>query len=554
MNNKQNEKGYTLVGVLLVFTILAILGMSLVMLSFASVKTSTKERDHQSVYYIAEAGLNYEIEKINQAVQESDKKIEKEFADLQRDEKNATEEDYQQVINTEIQRIDNFLKKYKEITKSPIQFEKVNNIEPRAEIKIIEVGQNKDGKEYELKSTGIIDEQSRTVISQFQIGWDLVVEEVPDESIPIELPPYAVFTSGNMELAIKKGGGLIKGNIGTISQEKHAIKAGEKGGRIVQEGNIYVPVIEDSNDNNTCKTKPVKDYKSYSVSRPLNGDTVPCPIELIDIYEPPDLPGLPTFPIDIETPDDLLVGNHKIINNGDLLITNYQAHQYVLEMEKDLKFGKMEFNSNRHLTINVGDTDKSIVVHDLLMTPGGHISLKGSGKLTLYVTGSFKMAGSSKINNNGDINKLNIFYKGSNPIKVAGSQAIYGSIYSKKSDANFELTGGGRIYGNIFTGGKIVKISGGSSAESQLILAPNAQVDVSEGGKVKGKIISNSFNVSGGGEVIMQEPFVTNGLISPEALDRIDSGSSGGNNGSSGGVKVIEAGFNMIQTDSIREE
>lgn len=54
------ESGYTLLVTILTFTILFILGISIVTLTFASLKTSSKERDNHAVYYITEAGLNYQ--------------------------------------------------------------------------------------------------------------------------------------------------------------------------------------------------------------------------------------------------------------------------------------------------------------------------------------------------------------------------------------------------------------------------------------------------------------------------------------------------------------
>src|SRR5699024_3584004 len=70
MNNK-NEQGYSLIGVLLIITIVAIVGVSLAGITLQSVKTSTKERDNQAVYYIAEAGMNYYTHEIDDVINEA---------------------------------------------------------------------------------------------------------------------------------------------------------------------------------------------------------------------------------------------------------------------------------------------------------------------------------------------------------------------------------------------------------------------------------------------------------------------------------------------------
>lgn len=557
MNNHRNEKGYTLVGVLLVFTILAILGMSLVMLSFASVKTSTTERDHQSVYYIAEAGLNYEIEKINQAVQESDKRIEKEFAYLQHDE-NATEEDYQAVINTEINRIDNFLNQYQEITESPIQFEKVNNIEPRAEIQIIEVAQNNDANEYELKSTGIIDEQSRTVTSQFQIGWDLVVEEVPDEPIPVELPPYAVFTSGSMKL---KNGSII-GDIGTLSTEKDTIIKIDDD-FLNLDGDIFVPGGD---------TKIVKNSNYYSKVKS---------IDLTDSI--PELPEFPASPLEIKSGQKLklkkdteldmtikesVAYEELEIEKGKTLTIDLGGRSRSIYIEKDFE---MEENSNiiiknsGDLTFHVGkdfemdkgsinmDGSGDLTFHigkDFEMDKGSLINIGDSGNLSLHAGKDFELDKGSKIGNENNIKNINAFI--GKDFELDDGSKFFGSIYVDTGKVKVEKKS--TVYGNVFTRGDKVEINGSPEEYPRLILAPNAEVEVEEkdSGNLHGMIIAKSFELEEDVTVkFTQDFYVKHGLISVEGLGDSNDDS---NSGSSGGVKVIEAGFNMIQTDSIREE
>lgn len=56
---RQNERGYMLVGALLIIVLLFVVGLSLTTLASFSLKNASDERNHQSVYYIAEAGLNH---------------------------------------------------------------------------------------------------------------------------------------------------------------------------------------------------------------------------------------------------------------------------------------------------------------------------------------------------------------------------------------------------------------------------------------------------------------------------------------------------------------
>src|SRR5699024_4515351 len=131
--------------------------------------------------------------------------------------------------------------------------------------------------------------------------------------------------------------------------------------------------------------------------------------------------------------------------------------------------------------IDLQGSDREIVVNDLNMA-NGHIELKGSGNLNIYVQNKIKMTSGSKINitrddlSKGDSNRVNIFYSGDNYIQLTDDEQIYGSIYSNSKLSNLYLTGSGAIHGNIFSRGDEISLSGGSDIVTQLVLAPNATV------------------------------------------------------------------------------
>ena len=65
----KNEKGYALLVTIVAIVLLTILGVGIVSVSSKSITTSTSERSGQSLYYLAEAGINYKeailVEEIN---------------------------------------------------------------------------------------------------------------------------------------------------------------------------------------------------------------------------------------------------------------------------------------------------------------------------------------------------------------------------------------------------------------------------------------------------------------------------------------------------------
>lgn len=471
MKNKHNhrESGYTMIGVLIIFAIITVLGLSIVTLSFASIKTSTTERDNQSAFYIAEAGLTYQMAETEQKVME-----------IYESDQVYTEED--------------FFKRIKELVEEGVEyndFEKVNGVQPLAEVSIDLMGGTDN--QFIMESTGKIGKQERTVRQSFSVVW----EEKYTANGPYELPPFAVFTSGKISIPQ----GHINGDIGTLYTVENGVSFPNSGATHI--GRIYVPggkesnIVKIENSKITSEIKPID--KSYSMV---------------------ELPPFPEIPADYtKLPDQIFKKSDSnstdLIKDNQLLILNWMTNNYSLIMNDNLEFKSIEINQNNTLNINVGNTDRSIVVDHLNLT-NGHIKLEGAGKLTIYVRNKITTGAGSTINDNGNINSVNIFFKGTNKVQLDGNQKIYGSIYVDK--AELYLTASGGIRGNIFTGGNKIKLSGGSNVETQLILAPYAEAKVEAGGNMEGMIISKTFTNQGGAKIIYGEPFVLDGPISPAAL------------------------------------
>src|SRR5699024_8091226 len=462
MNNK-NEQGYSLIGVLLIITIVAIVGTSLAGITLQSVKTSTKERDNQAVYYIAEAGMNHLTMKFQEAV-----------LSAYHDETVKNESDFNQKLND------------LELPEMWDEFENVSGEQVFANFDMNKVNETN----YELTSTGYIGSETRTVSRIVEVNWEEKYQD--EEETEYKLPPFAVFTSGQFSMS----NGKIIGDIGTIQDQNGAISFPSGGPTL--EGDIYVP-NGSSNIVNNKVSKITAEVKEIDPS-----------------YSIPSLPLFPKTPT-YECPEDETIefrkgASHSVIKICNFDYTNWDfvnSMDYHYELNKSVKFNSFKMLNGMNLTIDVKDSDKALVVNDFNI--GGEIKLIGDGTLTLYVNNTIIMTGGSKLNQKEFIEKLNIYYKGEK-LNLAGEQKIYGSLYARK--ANLDLTGSGGIYGNIFSGGKEIKMSGGSEIEAQLILAPNAKVTMSGGGSVKGMIMSKEYNQSGGATVELKEPFVLTGPIS----------------------------------------
>lgn len=475
------ESGFAMIGVLIIFAIITVLGLSIVTLSFASVKTSTSEHDYQSAYYIAEAGLTQQMEKVKN-----------EINSIYDNDSVRTEGDFLRIIET--------------IEYDNIIYDDFEEAETYAEISIALI----DGtdNQFMMESIGKVGDQVRTVFSSFLVEWKDKYTE--SDSEPYELPRLTVLTRGNITL----DNGPIIGSIGTKSTDKHAITVGDGGESKVRNGEIFVPYIDEFDKNRTCETQPVNEYESHSVTRPEWSDIAPCPNEVEEIWEIPQLPEFPDF-------SSVAAVTHSNISLGG-------DDKVEVELKENTKIDNITLVSETSLTFNIGNSNPILVVDNLNIN-NGHITIKGSGKLKIYVKNDITMGSGSTINMNGEINNLNIFHKGINEVKLSGAQKVYGSLYTE--NANLKLSGSGGILGNIFSDGEEIEITGGANVETQLILAPKAKVKISGGGSVYGTIMSNSFVHNSGASIIYGEPFVLDGPISPAALslgNNEDTGEAGG--------------------------
>src|SRR5690625_1742215 len=66
----KDESGVSLIVAIMTLFVLSIIGVTLATVTFANVKLSTTDREHQSTYYIAEAGVNQAYAEIREEILE----------------------------------------------------------------------------------------------------------------------------------------------------------------------------------------------------------------------------------------------------------------------------------------------------------------------------------------------------------------------------------------------------------------------------------------------------------------------------------------------------
>lgn len=478
----KNNLGFTLVGVLMVLVVISVLGLSILMTTSNFVKISAGERDDQSVFYIAEAGITEKVYEINNTVNVAFETVKTIYDNLPTKEKGTFDfvgKFYSEVVS-----------KVDLSSQSPT-FEPSFGNNPTALITVKRKSENPPI--FEIKSVGNIANKTRTVTQKITIS--LEPKEIEAPGIPGNM---ALYSNKTIDLA---GSVKIYGGVGMGSNK--------------------------SSDFTTSGTAGVVGTLTRGMSNPIN------------------LPAFPIYPIYDIPPNQILALNPNektdLIKDGKLLINNYITQGYTLDMINNISFNEIYLDSNQTLIINVGKSDKELVVNHLNVN-NGHIKIIGSGKLTIYVNNKITMGSGSTINTQykglsdhsgpGNIDKLKIYQKGTSPITLGGSQKIYGSLHAES--ANVTIGNGGGIQGDVYTGGSQVTVSGGTWVHTQLFLAPSAKFTLSEGGNIKGFVIANSFVGTGGGSI---------------TYDVTNPGSSFG-----GSTKDYGNGSNLIRKTPLIEE
>lgn len=417
---KWSEAGYTLVGVVLVFAILAVLGTSIVMLSFTSLKTSSMEHNDQAAFYIAEAGLNRKL-----------KELETEIQSIFESSKNE----------------DDFIEQLKQMEGSKLinDFEAVKNEKPEAKVYV----ELKKGNKLEVTSTGKIGNQSRTVSTEIEIIW----EEKPQEGkeLPFLGDPFVAFAKNKLTLEDK---GSISGRIGTSSTKKNSIVIDNNHFT----GEVYIPggvinkdfIIKDGNRKNLDVKEldasfifpdfleiPTYPNLKELAEPPIENNTLylnkPTYVKNFDLNKIIVSPGVQTLVVDkLSTKKSLeIVG----LNNNE----NWELSLYVLD---EIKFtGQMKINDK-------GDFKKLNIFYfgDQFKMSANNIEINGS--IFFVETGKKK-----NIDINGGKIIGNIFYNGTNNIEMKNAEIHHSIIFAPHADVTIGVNGkfSGAIFANNIT-------------------------------------------------------------------------------------------------------
>jgi Tfp pilus assembly protein PilX len=208
-----------------------------------------------------------------------------------------------------------------------------------------------------------------------------------------------------------------------------------------------------------------------------------------NLNTPQTLPPFPDF--SISTNPDVL---DKVIDPKST------AQLKTITMTRDMSFDNLTVNAGTTLVIDVGNTNRNIVVNNLICN--GNIQINGSGKLSIYVKTlnmGTNLSSKSMINTGRDITKLYIFCQGLGTNLNNG--IIYGSVYAINV-SSFTVNSTDGVQGHLIVGKPAtigttttIALNGSAITDPRMIYAPFAEVDLNA--SIQGSIIANKIISSG---------------------------------------------------------
>lgn len=479
----ENEHGYTFILALLVIVLISILGLGLMFITSNTLNTAKHERSDQSIFYIAEGALNVKKKEIYNIVNNA-------YDSVRTEHKNKKKEEREKIDFVQM-----FIKEIKDgLPDTPVSnnsFDSQFNQQPEACIKVDVISEspslkiNIESTGYLLDSSATDDETTSSSCLDNIAKNNRVVEQVITVDLNLKfltdidgessggsvigLPNLAVQTTGDITLT---GSAKIDGSAVTNS------------GSIHLSGN--------TNITGAIGTSQPLDAPSYLINdNKLNNRVVD--------QQAPEI-SLPEFP----NSSFSSLASSSYPKDFPLTNGNYAAgwnppySRELLSLTEDAKLNNFSVPDGKDITIDVGDKTVNLLVEGTFsIGSGATVSIKGNGKLNIFVKNSLTVKGELGTTNK-DPNKIDIYYAGTDtPTINGGGRLIAASLYTEKSDLS--LSGIDGISGNIISGGSNITIGGGAKPTGQYILAPNAKVTL--GGDFKGVIIAQSFLGDGYGTV-----------------------------------------------------
>jgi len=463
-----NHRGVALVTVLLVMLVLTILTTGVVVIAVSNFNQSSTTVDHKQSYYVAEAGINYQVNAYEAIV-----------TALIADGKTASE-------------ISEGIDDWIESSSDTRTLDTVNGV-----VRTYTSSATRIGNSITILSTGTIGSVSRTLSKRIRLA-GLIIDK-------------AILTSG--ELNVNKTDVFLdaSGNYGPIqslSNEDDSVSIDKLGK--VSEVTIPTPIppktFEDVIDG--CEAVgPISDMTCQTGSytyKVIYDDSISSLPAIV-------IPATPTI---IKTQDLLqaikVTGKTgRLVNaSGNVLISSNTVptgYVYTLATSNNTKttFYTPNFTVTgtvSNFAIDIGDKDIKIVADKVVL--GGSFKINGTGTLTIFVKSSnfsYSCGNGSICGVKGNENpyvsdqfKLIITGTPGTTLNLSNNTGDFYMTLITNLNVNLTMKGNGTYNGFLATSGSSISFSG-TSQSHMLLYAPNAVVDIQGNASISGAIIGESY-------------------------------------------------------------
>jgi len=414
----KDESGVSLIVAIMTLFVLSIIGVTLATVTFANIKLSTTDREFQSAYYIAEAGVNQAYAEIRDVVMESYESTNNSndfFTGIYSDVISDTSD-----INHSI--LDSFKSSFGK--------------QPEAYISVIQLDEE-NPRTYQISSEGRIGERKRTVTKEFTVNWTPKTQSF--------VPRVAAIIKNKIEL---NSGAKVMGNVYITTSDSEAIKF-SNGGKIT-DGELYVPTNNPLGElENTNYYHEELDFEFFE--------------NIVNSI--PEAPHITNVISDIHhtsnVKKDIVVENDSVINNfflgnGTLSIDTKGKTVNLIVNNLDLDWG------GSHIELK-GDGILNIYIKNRLKLVGGSTINKSgnSNNLNLYYSGSSPLEFANNVTVNATL------YNKSAPIDFQGGQVFIGNVFSQSK--KIYVKNNAQVTGLFIAPYSDMEITGGSTIKGTLI-------------------------------------------------------------------------------------
>lgn len=352
-------------------------------------------------------------------------------------------------------------------------FDKIDGLQPNTKT-FVQLNANKD--RFEIVATASIGEKQSTWKQQFKIDFKVDQKMIAD----YYHPQYVAHSSKRIAVQNASNilGLLASANAKNITVDgsscQHELLDGAYLNECLNDGNTTASnskVINDLSLQKFLPSFPSKDIKALD-DEGINDEKLFFKKKIKDQKKKVKIYYLK---------DGQLVVDHltkkKFTESTPFQFTSTDTHLSSLTIDGEEAF------------IDVGDQTHNLRIDQLRLTGNAKLHFVGTGNVQLYIK-SFGATDGSII---ADGAKLSTYYDSKAPVTFSKNFTSDGFIYLKNADATLMMD---TYKGNIISGGKHLLIDGGASPQSQFIVLPKGNLELTNRTSFKGSIIANAVVIN----------------------------------------------------------